>query len=202
MTATLLLVLSSSVLADWSRFRGPNGTGVADSGAPTEFSKTNNLKWQVELPGRGFSSPIVVGDKVFVTCYSGYGMGDGQGELGDLKRHLVCVDRQSGETLWTKTIKARLPEDEFRPPGVATHGYASHTPVSDGERVYAFFGRGGVYAFDRTGLVYVIAAKPEYELLATNDMTFDASGFAASPAINDGQLFMRSNTHLYCIAED
>ena len=151
MTATFLIVLSSSVRADWRRFRGPNGTGVAASGAPTEFSRTNNLKWQVELPGRGFSSPIVVGDKVFVTCYSGYGMGDGQGELEDLKRHLVCVDRRTGETRWTKTVNAKLPEDPYRPPGVATHGYASHTPVSDGERVYAFFGKSGVYAFDLDG---------------------------------------------------
>ena len=52
-----------------------------------------------------------------------------------------------------------------------------------------------------SGTVFVIAAKPEFELIATNDMTFDSSGFGATPAISDGQLFLRSHTHLYCIAK-
>ncbi|WP_246114328.1 outer membrane protein assembly factor BamB family protein [Rubripirellula tenax] len=137
--------------ADWTRFRGPNGTGISESDAPTDFGADENMRWKLELPGRGISSPIVVGDKVFVTCYSGYGMGDGQGELKDLKRHLVCVDRIAGKTLWTKTVDAKMPEDEFRPPGVTTHGYASNTPTSDGTYVYAFFGKSGVYAYDMDG---------------------------------------------------
>ena len=66
-------------------------------------------------------------------------MGDGAGELEDLKRHLICVDRKTGETLWTKTVNAKMPEDSYRPPGVTTHGYASNTPTSDGTLVYAFF---------------------------------------------------------------
>ena len=91
------------------------------------------------------------GQRVFVTCYSGYGMGDDAGQIEDLKRHLVCVDRDSGQVEWTKTVPASMPEDPYEPPGVTSHGYASHTPTSDGERVYAFFGKSGVFAFDLDG---------------------------------------------------
>ncbi len=151
LVSAIVIAMSFSSHADWARFRGPNGTGIAESDAPTEFGADKNIQWKLELPGRGISSPIVVGDKLFVTCYSGYGMGDGEGTLEDLKRHLVCVDRQSGKTIWTKTVNAKMPEDEFRPPGVTTHGYASNTPVSDSTHVYAFFGKSGVYAYDFDG---------------------------------------------------
>ncbi len=73
--------------ADWTRFRGPNGSGIATTSAPTEFSEGKNIKWKIELPGQGTSSPIVVADKVFVTCYSGYGYE--AGDIEDLKRHLI-----------------------------------------------------------------------------------------------------------------
>jgi len=143
---------------DWNRFRGPNGTGVTSDAAPVSWSNEAGLKWKTELPGFGVSSPIVVGDRVFVTCYSGYGIpagsdgdgGDGGG-MSDLKRHLVCANGETGKTLWTKTIDAVLPEDPYSPPGVTSHGYASHTPTSDGKLVFAFFGKSGVYAFDIEG---------------------------------------------------
>ena len=150
--AYLLLSLWSAALADWTRFRGPNGTGVAETGAPVEFGENKNLKWKAELPGRGVSSPIVVGDKVLVTCYSGYGMDRrNPGELEALKRHLVCVSRTSGDTLWVKTVNVKMPEDPYSGSGVPSHGYASNTPVSDGEHVFAFFGKSGVYAYDLDG---------------------------------------------------
>lgn len=148
-----MVVLSSLAGAgDWPRFRGPDGAGIAsdDVPTPTEWSPTENLKWKIELPGPGVSSPIVVGDRIFVTCYSGYG-----GSLGDnienLKRHLLCVDRAAGSVVWQKTIDAVQPEDAWTPPGIPAHGYASHTPASDGKRVYAFFGKTGVIAFDLDG---------------------------------------------------
>ena len=136
--------------ADWTRFRGPNGSGVSDSPAPVKFGADENMKWKLKLPGRGVSSPIIVGDKVFVTCWSGYG-GDLGRELDDLKRHLVCVDRKTGKTTWEKAIAATQPEDPWSGMGVPAHGYASHTPASDGERVFCFFGKGGVVAFDLNG---------------------------------------------------
>jgi hypothetical protein len=138
---------------DWPRFRGNNGTGVSDeAGVPVTWSDSENLKWKVELPGRGVSSPIVVGDKVFATCYSGYGVDAGDpGKMEDLLRHLVCVHRKNGELLWSKTVAAATPEDPYSGIGVPRHGYASSTPASDGQRVYAFFGKSGVVAFDMEG---------------------------------------------------
>lgn len=144
-------VATPGVAGDWPRFRGPNGSGVSPDTVPTPttWSPTENLKWKVALPGEGVSCPIIVGDRVYVTTYSGYGF-EGR-EQKDLKRHMVCLDRQTGKIFWDKTIDAVLPEDPFTGMGVPQHGYASHTPVSDGKRVYAFFGKSGVVAFDLDG---------------------------------------------------
>lgn len=154
LASALALVISTTAAADWTRFRGPNGSGAAADSepVPTSWSPDKNIRWSIDMPGPGTSGPIVVGGKVFITCWSGYAEDDqnDSGDLDDLKRHLICVDRTSGKILWNKTVKAKLPEEPFR--GMFTnHGYASHTPVSDGERVYAFFGKSGVHAFDLDG---------------------------------------------------
>jgi outer membrane protein assembly factor BamB len=150
----LIAVLSgSSEGSDWPRFRGPNGSGVsADTQpTPTTWSPTENLKWKAELPGPGSSSPIIVGEKVFVTCWSGYGIDrNDRGKQENLKRHLVCLERSTGKVLWDTPVAAYLPEDNYG--GMfAENGYATHTPVSDGERVYVFFGKSGALAFDMEG---------------------------------------------------
>lgn len=150
----LALSISSPLLSeDWSRFRGPNGTGVASDAKslPTTFSDTENLQWKVPLPGPGSSSPIVVGQKVLVTCWSGYGVSrQDPGDLKALKLHLMCFDRKSGKQLWDKAVDAHYPEEEYQ--GMfAEHGYASHTPVSDGKQVFVYFGKTGLYAFDLDG---------------------------------------------------
>ncbi|MEL6107369.1 MAG: PQQ-binding-like beta-propeller repeat protein [Planctomycetota bacterium] len=139
---------------DWPQFRGSAGSGVArDSDAlPTTWSPDANLAWKSPMPGPGASSPIIVGEKVFVTCYSGYGLSQEQpGDIDNLVRHLVCVDLKSGEKLWQQDVKAALPEDPYSGIGVTAHGYASHTPVCDGTNVYAFFGKSGVHAFTMDG---------------------------------------------------
>ncbi len=151
--SVLLLSVGVAGAADWTRFRGPNGSGISPDkqATPLTWSESENLKWKVQLPGPGLSSPIVVGNRVFVTCWSGYGV-DGQnpGDQKDLKRHLVCINRESGKEYWTQSIDPYLPEDRYA--GMfAENGYASHTPVSDGERVYVFFGKTGVLAFDLDG---------------------------------------------------
>lgn len=143
-----------SAADDWNRFRGPNGSGVAENAGtlPEKWSPTENLQWKIDLPGPGSSSPIVVGDRVFVTCWSGYGESR-TGDPGDqkaLRRHLICVDRQQGKVLWDKEIEPYLPEDAYRQM-FAEHGYASHTPVSDGKMIYVFFGKTGAMAFDLDG---------------------------------------------------
>ena len=136
----------------WWRFLGPDGSSTSQAASiPSKWSDTENIRWKAELPGLGVSSPIVVSGKVFVTSYSGYGTGGENQSMSDLRRHLTCFDAIGGEQLWNKTIEPVLPEDDYRPPGVTAHGYASHTPVSDGEHVFAFFGKTGLIAFDLQG---------------------------------------------------
>lgn len=152
--AALCLVLSLSAgAADWPGFRGPHGLGISEEkDLPTKWGDKENLAWKVDLPGPGSSSPVVWGDKVFVTCYTGYGIDrDNPGKPEDLRRHLICVDRKEGKILWDKEVKAKLPEAEFRGPFITLHGYASSTPVTDGERVYVFYGKSGVFAYDFAG---------------------------------------------------
>lgn len=128
---------------DWPRFRGPSGQGLADSAAPIAWSGSDGVAWSLDLPGGGSSSPIVIGDRVFVTCFSG-------NAAANAKRHLICVDALTGKELWRKAIDGPRTEDAYS--GFLTeHGYASGTPVSDGENVYAFFGKAGVVAFTMAG---------------------------------------------------
>ncbi|MEM9411814.1 MAG: PQQ-binding-like beta-propeller repeat protein [Planctomycetota bacterium] len=150
--AILLIQLKLSVAEDWTRFRGSMGTGVSKQSAPTKWSPEKNVKWKAELPGAGVSCPIIVGDKIFLTCYSGYGIDRRDpGEIEDLQRHVVCVNRNDGSLVWEKKIKAVTPEDRYSGMGVPEHGYASHTPVTDGESLFVFLGKSGVHAFDFEG---------------------------------------------------
>ncbi len=145
-----IFLTTSASAEDWRQFRGSNH-GATSSEAPLTWSETENLKWKTELPGLGMSSPVVVGNRVFVTYWNGYGLDAGDpGDQENLERHLACIDRKTGELTWSKGVKATLPEDRYG--GMLTqHGYASHTPVSDGKRVVAFFGKSGVFAFDLEG---------------------------------------------------
>jgi outer membrane protein assembly factor BamB len=170
------LVVSMAAMAsvawaeDWPGFRGSKGGVAPDKDLPTQVTKDNVL-WKVKLPGVGASSPIVSGDKVFVTAYSGYGttiskgFGGGKGGFGKggfkkggppdpeqkkLKLLLICIDRAKGDIEWQKEIEPKLPEVSFYGM-IREHGYATNTPVTDGQRVYAFFGKSGVVAFDLKG---------------------------------------------------
>ncbi|MBI3409087.1 MAG: PQQ-binding-like beta-propeller repeat protein [Planctomycetes bacterium] len=184
----VLFVQACAGADDWPSFRGPSENGsIKAKNLPAEWSQDNFL-WKTKLPGLGSSTPITVGDKVFVTCYAGYGAkliktdfskgktkgdakggakadpkGDSKGETkgeakGDaepedqknLKLLLVCIDRTKGNIAWTKEIEPKLPEQKFNG-FIREHGYASSTPVSDGERIYVFFGKSGVFAFDLKG---------------------------------------------------
>jgi len=141
---------AAATAADWPAFRGANGSGVsAEGNVPFEWSDNKNLKWKTPLPGPGSSSPILCGPNVFLTCYTGYGTGNG-GTAEQLQRHLLCVNRNDGKIRWTASVAATLPEDSYS--GYLTqHGYASSTPVTDGQRVYVFFGKSGALAFDLEG---------------------------------------------------
>ncbi|MFM8573461.1 MAG: PQQ-binding-like beta-propeller repeat protein [Pirellula sp.] len=139
-------------LPAWSRFRGPNGSGISlDESVPTQWSESENLKWSTSLPGPGSSSPILTDKLVFVTCYSGIETEGRQADTSRLQRHVVCLSRQDGQILWQHTEQAVQPEDRYQGMGVPEHGYATNTPVTDGKRLYAFLGKSGVLALDLEG---------------------------------------------------
>ena len=148
--ATLLtLPLSQSANAqDWKNFRGPGGQGYSsETNLPAQWSDNENLTWKTELPGAGSSSPISLGDKIYVTCYSGYGINPGEGSLDDLKLHLVCVNSGDGNIEWDTKIDSRPGESKR----VRDHGYAAATPATDGKNIYVFFGKTGVVKYDLDG---------------------------------------------------
>jgi outer membrane protein assembly factor BamB len=134
---------------DWAQFRGPDGQGQSDTkGLPLEWNSSENIAWKIELPGPGASSPIVFDDHIYLTCYSGFFVpGQPEGNQSDLKRHLICLNRKDGSSVWQKTIAAKLPEEER----IRDHGFAANTPAADSDRVYCFFGKTGVFAFDHNG---------------------------------------------------
>jgi outer membrane protein assembly factor BamB len=147
-----IIALPSSQGEDWTQFRGPNGGSVSSSSLPVSWTPSDNLAWKTALPGAGVSSPIVVGGKVIVTCYSGYGLDrQNPGDINKLMRHVVCLDAKTGKQLWKTDVKADPSEDPYTGIGVVAHGYASHTPVTDGKNVYVFFGKSGAFAFDLEG---------------------------------------------------
>ena len=137
---------------DWPQFRGPSGNATAsDSDPPTTWSDSENIVWKTALPGRGASSPIVSGKHVFLTAYTGFGVDEQEpGDKANLRLHVLCFERNSGKLLWDKSIKAS-PSTQKLSPRIADHGYATATPATDGEAVYASFGVSGVVACDMDG---------------------------------------------------
>jgi outer membrane protein assembly factor BamB len=160
MRSAKLAILSAALVqggllfgaTDWPQFRGPNGDGTSDAkGLPVTWSGKSNVAWKTRLPGPGGSTPIVVGKKVFLTCYSGYAVDrDDPGNIKDLKRHLICVGRDKGNILWSREVPASQPEHRYGQ-FLNLHGYASSTPASDGKSVFVFHGRSGVFAYDLDG---------------------------------------------------
>ena len=135
-----ILFLSMAVpafAANWPAFRGPTGDGVTNDGKlPLTWSKTENVRWRVDLPERGNSSPIVWGDKVFVT----------QAISDSNTRALLCFDRATGKQLWQAGTTYSERESTQR-----DNPYCAATPVTDGERVIASFGSAGLYCYDFAG---------------------------------------------------
>ncbi|MBS0262860.1 MAG: PQQ-binding-like beta-propeller repeat protein [Planctomycetes bacterium] len=134
---------------DWPAFRGTTGMGVSTAkNLPVEWHETKNVVWKTPLPGPGASSPIVIGDRIYLTAYTGYFIPNQQGgSLEELQRHLIALRRTDGQIEWDRALPAKLPEEKQ----IRDHGYAANTPAADAERVYAFFGKSGVMAFDHSG---------------------------------------------------
>ena len=135
----LLLALNTIATAsNWPNWRGPFGNGSTDepsSAFPISWSRTNNVLWRLELPEPGNSSPIVWGNRVFITQAEG------------TRRTVICVDRDTGKRLWQSGPTYDLPEPTMKD----SNPYCAASPITDGTRVIAFFGSAGLYCFDFKG---------------------------------------------------
>ena len=178
---------------NFSRFRGPNADGVCadDSRLPDKWSKTENVKWVIDVPGRGWSSPVAVGNKVFVTSVvndgkdadpmKGLYLGAGVKVPPEGEHHWLvhCFDLKTGKLLWKYEAHKGKPTVPRHPKS----SYAAETPTTDGERVYALFGDVGLYCYDLDG-------KQLWKHDIAPKKTFFNYGAAASPVVHDGQVFV------------
>ena len=151
---------------NWHSWRGPYATGEAvDANPPTTWSETENVRWKVAIPGMGHAAPIVWGDKIFIQTaiegkaaesgefddnpFSGFFERRGSGPTNVYAFALLAVDRKDGSILWQKTLRQVSPHE-------GTHqdaSFASNSPVTDGEHIYAYFGSRGLYCVDMMGNV-------------------------------------------------
>lgn len=152
--------VAAEEVSQWPQWRGPLGTGASpDGNPPTEWSEKKNVRWKVALPGRGHSTTIVWGDRVFLTTAVPIGeklkpkYSDRPGEHDNLpvtqrQRFVVlAMDRKTGKTLWEMAVAEALPIEGAH----YTASLASASPVTDGEHVYAFFGSFGLYCLTFDG---------------------------------------------------
>lgn len=168
LAAALLLAGPASADEDpldtWPQMRGPRGDGTAPRAIPpVEWSETKNIRWKVPIPGSGSATPIVWGGKIFVltavdtgkipagASRTPAGAGDpgmSTGTPTTLHQFLVlCLDRATGRTLWSRTAAEAVPHEGHHP----SHGFASGSPVTDGQVLIASFGSRGIYAYDLDG---------------------------------------------------
>ncbi len=173
MKSSLLLLaalfpLLPAKAANWPMWRGPNGNGTtSESGLPETWSQTENVLWKVALPDRGNSTPVVWGNKVFVT----------QAIEKTGRRLLLCFDRDSGKLLWEAGTTYKEPE--------LTHGtnpYCAASPATDGQRIVVFFASAGVFCYDLEGK----------ELWKRTDLgkQHHIWGNGTSPVISNNQVFL------------
>ncbi|MEO8025757.1 MAG: PQQ-binding-like beta-propeller repeat protein [Bryobacteraceae bacterium] len=162
-----LVLFAASAQADWLQFRGPGANGVSDlKNLPLKWSATENIAWRTELPGAGYSSPIVVGRKIFVTTgIKGEqipGVAPRKHKIGgtadfvhpqtsdaDRKYELrvICLDADTGKVIWERTSYNGPVYDGKH----SFNTYASPTPITDGKNVYVWFESQGMYAYDFDG---------------------------------------------------
>lgn len=180
----------------WPQWRGPGADGVApESSPPLEWAEGKNVVWKVELPGAGNGSPIVWGDRVYLLTAVPTGEAAAPHRLPDPEGRdphpsvspatevmaftVLALDRGSGETVWRTVVREEVPHDGTHQDG----SYASSSPVTDGERVYAFFGSRGTYALDLYG--QIVWQKD------LGDMTVRRGfGEGASPALYEDKLVL------------
>ena len=193
--AALLLVLvpGISTAADnpWPQFRGPHSAGVAadDPRLPERWSTTENVRWKAAIPGTGWSSPVVWGDHVFVTTAVTdtpppararvYNAGEVAKSSPRQRWMVVDLDLKSGKVRWQREAASAVPVQ----PNHLKNSFASETPVTDGQRVYAYFNHAGLFAFDFKGRL--VWSRPMQAPRIRSGW-----GAAASPVLHDGRLYV------------
>lgn len=189
--AIIVLALGPLLHAEqWPQFRGPGATGVAESPSlPDTWSTTTNVRWKTSIPGHGWSSPIVSGERIFVTSVIPTGAveapakglyfgGERDAPKVEHRWMVYAVDRSSGKIVWEREAHRGVP--------VARHlknTYASETPVTDGERVYVSFGNVGIFAYDFSGTL-------AWSVPFTPLPTHSGWGTASSPTLHNGRLYI------------
>lgn len=157
-----------SFAGDWPSWRGPDGTGMAQGSAPLHWSDDSGVRWKLRIPGRGFSTPIFTGGRLFLTTAvetnkpappegeavppdkrnEGFLRERAKGRFGEQRFAVLCVDAESGELAWATPVHRAWPHEGHH----AQYGsYASRSPVTDGEHVFASFGSWGIYCLDLEG---------------------------------------------------
>jgi len=161
LSAFALGVAAPAIAADWPQFRGPESTAVAPDG---QIPAEPKIGWSVSLPGRGLSSPIVVGQKIFLTCASG---------PEQERLHLFCLEAASGRQFWERQLQAT-----GRTMTQPKNSVASCTPCSDGQRIFALWSSNDLAAFDLDGnLLWLRGLTADYPN-ASNSL-----GMASSPVV-------------------
>ena len=187
----------------WAQFRGPDASGRPATGAtalPTTWDGETgtNVTWSTEIPGLAHSSPIVAGDRIFVTSAvnaegeSGfkpglYGSGDAAGDRVPHRFTIVALDRRSGDVLWETVVHEGVPQDKRHVKAT----YANATPATDGETVVAMFGSEGLFAVDAdSGELRWQVTLGRLDTGAYDAPTYEW-GSASSPIIHDGVVFQQ-----------
>lgn len=136
-------VLDRARADNWGHWRGPTGNGVTlTARCPTEFGSAKNVRWKTVIPGSGSGSPVIWGDRVFVT--TAMPVAD---KPGSLDFRILCVDRDTGAVRWSKTAVQAVPHEGTH----ETNGFASASPCTDGDHVYAHFGSRGLFCYTPDG---------------------------------------------------
>src|SRR4051794_19825380 len=192
LAAAVLALPSAARAGDWPQFRGPGGAGIAAGPVlpPDTWAPKQNVAWKYEVPGHGWSCPIAVGGKVFVTsCVTDakaappktgyYAPKDTKTHEGEHRWTVFCLDAATGRVLWERVAHAGRPKHPIH----VKASYASETPVSDGERVYAYFGNVGLFCYD-------LAGTPLWSRSWDVVPTQLDWGTGASPVLHRGRLYL------------
>lgn len=162
------LAACDSVQAEnWMRFRGPTGQGLSnETNLPVTWSATESVKWKTSLPGKGWSSPIVFEDQIFLTASTEEGV----------SCQVICLNRKDGSVNWTTEVHRQKPG-----PMRKQNSYATPTPVTDGKHVYSVFYDGTIIAVDFSGKIVWKNSEIDF---------FSLHGLGASPIVANGQVIM------------